>query len=201
MPICSSFRVLDLGPYYNNDGISTDENRADGDFTGAGVTYPAEDLPPSYARVEYGGVAFRFPSKLDGLDNNVSLEAQAVPVYPGLYSALHVLGSGEDSLEDIVHFVGEDGNTHEPTLALSAWHRGNSLLYGELQAIVCTGYHHSSGHIATSHLGVCYGIWMQSVRIRTSTRLVSIRLPDNPGMHIFAMTLARGPAGTREVNR
>ena len=195
MATCPRLAVLDLGPYFNNDGVSTDDDRTDGDFTGAGVTYPAEDLPPSNALVQYDGVSFRFPDKRDGLDNNVSLEGQTLPIEPGLYSELHVLGAAEDSLEDVIRFATEDHVLREAPFALSAWHRGWGLQYGESLSIACSGYHHSTGHVCTAHLGVCYGIWMQTVQIPAGSRLVSIQLPDNPGMHLFAMTLARGPAG------
>ena len=201
MVTCPRLATLGLEPYFNNDGISTDDDRTDGDFTGAGVTYPAEDLPPSNALVDYGGVVFRFPDKRDGLDNNISLEGQTVPVGPDFYSALHVLGSAEDSLEDVVGFVTESRGSPESPLALSAWHRGRGLQYGERLAIPCSGYHHPSGHVRTSHLGVCYGIWMQTVQIRASFRLVALQLPDNPGMHLFAMTLTRDPAGGTRGDR
>ena len=134
---------------------------------------------------------FRFPDKGDGLNNNISPEGQHIPVPQDRYDSLYLLGSAEGNLEDIVWFITADGDQVEAFLCLSGWHKRNSLQYGEQVAIQCSGYHCPAHHVYTDRLGVDYGIWMQKLSIHTTECLTAIELPDNPGMHIFAMTLHR----------
>lgn len=183
-------QILDLTPYFNNDGISFDDNRGDGDFAGLGVTYPAEDLPPSNALVVCLGVPFRFPDKRDGRNNNISMEGQRISVSQARFANLFLLGAAEEnSLEDVIRFVYVSGRQHETPLGLSSWRLRHDLKYGERVAIECRGYHFLTHDVHTDLLGVDYGIWLQTVAIDPTECLAAIELPDNPGMHVFAMTL------------
>ncbi|MDE3256911.1 MAG: hypothetical protein OYM47_03655 [Gemmatimonadota bacterium] len=192
MPQHDVFELLDLSPYFNQDGISSDEDRTDGDFAGTGRTYPAEDLPSSNSIMKCDDVLFSFPDKRNGARNIVSLEGQRIQV-PGLpYESLHLLGvSGGTSLEDTVRFLFSDGVSEVAFLGLSSWRRGHDLKYGERVAIQCTGFHLPARHVYTDKLDLIYGIWMQTVPVRSCKPLVTIELPYNPGMHIFSMTLRR----------
>ena len=188
--IQDEYVMLDIVPFFNNDGISSDADRTDGDFTGAGNTYPEEDLPPSNSIVECEGVVFRFPDKEDGLNNNVSLEGQRIPVPQDRYDTLYFLGASSGySLEDTVRFTFIDGTWEDVFLGLSSWRLCNGLKYGERVAIKCTGYHFPSQHVYTNRIDVDYGIWMQQIPINDRRILKNITFPDNSDMHIFSMTL------------
>lgn len=186
-----AYFVIDLGSYFNSDVISSDANRSDGDFNGVGETYPEEDLPASNSIVECYNVVFRFPDKGDGLNNNISLEGQHIAIPKYRYDRLYLLGAAEGNLEDMVTFKTADGGQQVAFLGLSGWHKRNHLQYGERVAITCSGYHCPAHHVFTDRLGVGYGIWMQQIHICPSGQLVAIELPENPGMHVFAMTLRR----------
>jgi hypothetical protein len=187
-----AYRILNLTPFFNNDGISSDADRRDGNFNGAGATYPEEDLPVSRSLLECEGVVFRFPDKGNGLDNNIALEGQRIPVPQDVYDCLYLLGASDGAnLEDAVRFIFADGGQEEAFLGLSGWGKRHSLRYGERVAVQCSGYHFPSRHVYTDRVGVDYGIWMQRTPIRAVRPTVAIALPDNPGMHIFAMTLHR----------
>ncbi len=182
-------QILDLTGHFNNDGISSDEDRTDGDFTGTGQTFPEEDLPPSNSRVTYSGVPFTFPDKSDGALNNISLEGQRLFVSKGYYERFFILGAADvTSLEDSLAVVSEQGMHHDLPLQLSSWRLGRNLKYGEIPAIRCSGFHFPSQHVNTERLDVTYGIWMQTILL-PRIPITSILLPDNPGMHIFALTL------------
>lgn len=185
------YLILNLTPYLNSDGISSDTDRADGDFNGCGATYPAEDLPASNAILECEGAVFRFPDKTDGRNNNMSLCGQRIRLPQDNYDALYLLGAAEDDLEDTVRLCSPDSAETTAFLGLSGWSKCHSLRYGERVAVRCSGYHFPSKHVYTDRVGVAYGIWMQVVPIPTHRRLAGIHLPDNPGMHIFAATLRR----------
>lgn len=191
-----AYLILDLTPYFNNDGISSDADRTDGDFTGSGhpynYTYPEEDLPASRSLLECDGVVFRFPDKRDGLNNNISLEGQRIPVPKDLYDSLYLLGASDGiSLEDVIRFIFVDGDQEEAFLGLSRWSACHSLQYGERVAVQCSGYHSPAQHVYTDRVEVDYGIWMQRASICRAGPLMAVELPDNPGMHVFAMTLHR----------
>lgn len=189
-----AYLILDLTPYFNSDGITSDEDRADGFFTANTYTYPEEDLPASNSIVECDGVVFRFPDKGAGRDNNISLEGQRISVPEDLYDTAHFLGASEEiGLGENIQFTFSDGGREEAFLGLSGWGRGRELEYGERVAIRCSGYHilrPVSYHRYTDKIGLDHGIWMQSVPI-PSRPLVEIELPDLPPMHVFSMTLRR----------
>lgn len=199
----NDFVVLDLAAHFNNDGISSDADRTDGDFTGGGNTYPDEDLPPSNSVVVCDGVPFRFPDKGDGLNNNVSLEAQRIPVPRGRYDMLYFLGAaGGFSVEDTIRFAFAHDFTEAATFGLSSWRLCHGLKYGERVAIQCSGYHFPSQHVYTDRIDVDYGIWMQRILICNDGVLESIKFPENPDLHIFSMTLrrTRGDGERREAS-
>ena len=184
-----NMQIFDLTEHFNNDGISSDQDRTDGDFTGTGQTYPEEDLPPSNTRVSYGGVPFAFPDKSDGALNNISLEGQRLFVTERCYERLFILGAADvTSLEDRMVVASGQETHHDLPLQLSSWRLGRNLKYGELPAIKCSGFHFPSQHVSTEKLDITYGIWMQTISLPRIT-VTSILMPDNPGMHIFALTL------------
>jgi len=197
-----AYLTLDLTPYFNNDGISSDAGRNDGDFNGVGETYPEEDLPASSSLLECNGVVFRFPDKRDGTDNNIALEGQHIPIPKDVYDGLFLLGASVSGyLEDVIRFMTAGGDQEEAFLGLSAWYKGHSLKYGEQVAVRCSGYHCPAHHVYTDRLGVSYGVWMQRAPIRTARPLIAIELPENPGMHIFAMTLHRAEVKASQEER
>lgn len=190
------YMMLDLTSHFNNDGISSDADRTDGDFTGLGNTYPEEDLPASNSFLECDGVIFRFPDKRDGLKNNISLEGQRIAVPENRYDGLFFLGASSGySVEDMVRFVFGNGKYEDAFLGLSSWRLCHNLKYGERVAVICSGYHFPSQHVYTRLIDVDYGIWMQYIPMDNNSHLTHIELPDNPDLHIFAITL-RGLPGS-----
>ena len=152
------FYILDLAHHFNGDGISSDDNLADGDFAGD-YTYPEEDLPSSNSIFECDGIVFRFPDKGDGTDNNIALEGQRIQVPQDRYDSLYLLGASDYiGLEDAILLILTDDHREEAFLGLSAWSSGRNLQYGERAAIRCSGYHSPIQHVYTDRLGVVYGI-------------------------------------------
>jgi alpha-L-fucosidase 2 len=184
----TEFQVVELTSYCNNDGISSDADRSDGDFTGTGQTYPEEDLPPSNSLFKCGEVPFIFPDKSDGKFNNISLEGQGLPIETERNQRLRILGAADLSLEDRIVLNTNQGIQHELPLRLSSWRLGRDLKYGEVPAILCSGFHFPSQHVYTERLDLAYGIWMQTIPL-PDEQANALVLPDNPGMHIFALTL------------
>lgn len=140
------FEIIDLSPYFNNDGISWDSNPSDGDFDGDGLTFPAEELPESNAMVRVHGIDFLFPDKSDGADNNLVLEGQCIAVSPDRYADLNILGASDPNwggvgFQEEIILQYADGHRETVLLGLSSWFTHFGLLFGEREGILCTGYH------------------------------------------------------------
>jgi len=185
------FKVLDLSPYFNNDGISWDTDRSDGDFGYEhGMTFPAEELPESNSIVTLCGVDFLFPDKSDGAKNNMVLEGQTVPVPVGRYSEVYILGASDwGSFEEKVVLLYSDGGREEVTLGLTECFAHGRLRFGEKEAIVCTGYHFPDADVHSPRGNTSCGIWLQTLKVDPERELEAIQFGDNPSMHIFAITL------------
>jgi hypothetical protein len=187
------FEVVELSPYFNNDGISYRHNRMDGDLDGEGMTFPAEELPESCAIVTLCGIDFFFPDKRDGALNNLFLEGQLIAIPPNQYSVLHVLGVSEGgSFEDKIAFQYTDGGEERVMLGLTncrlPW---GEVKFGEQRPLLFAEMHFPPGDWHTSSDHPTCGLWLQSLAIDSARKLRAIQLADNPAMHLFAMTLQR----------
>jgi len=139
-----SFVTVNLSEYFNNDGISYDDLKSDGDFDGFGATYPAEELPPSNSLIAINGVPFLFPSKELDYKNNMSLSGQIMPVEINTYKNLFILGSTEgkngESFEEEVTVSLLDGTYASICVGLSNWLL--RPIYNEQLAFLCTHIHY-----------------------------------------------------------
>jgi alpha-mannosidase len=85
---------------FNLDGISTEANRADGDFDGHGRTFPAELLPQG---LQVDGVDFRFGPTGAGAPNVVAAKGQRIALPAGTYNRVYILAAavGGDARTDL----------------------------------------------------------------------------------------------------
>ena len=188
---------LDIGPYFNNDGISFETGVGNGDFDGLGNTYPAEKLPASNQLVNLCGTPILFPDKQDDAFNNIILESQQIIVPVGNYCTLAIIGASDSG-----RYVG--GGYEEP-LILSYWENTKEKVklrlkdwicieeqrIGGKEALRCPYMHCPEGRCAVSERGyeTYPTLWYEEISVDDSKTLDHIKLPDNPCMHIFAMTL------------
>jgi alpha-mannosidase len=75
---------------FNLDGVSTDANRADGDFDGKGQTLAAELLT---ARLDLDGIPFNFGSNAPGSLNVLLPAGQTLQLPQGKYNRVYVLAA------------------------------------------------------------------------------------------------------------
>jgi alpha-mannosidase len=85
---------------FNLDGISSDENRSDGDVDGAGNTYPAELWP---SEIVSSDVVFKMGSSADGQKNLLSSRGQLLNLPEGTYNTVYLLASSS-SQDQIAEF-------------------------------------------------------------------------------------------------
>jgi alpha-mannosidase len=88
-------RPLDLA--FDADVVSTNANRADGDFTG-GATLPAEQLP---AQIVSGGVTFKTGATTDGAKNALVARGQKLSVPAGTTGVRLLVAADEDTTATI----------------------------------------------------------------------------------------------------
>ncbi len=78
---------------YDVDGISADDSRADGDFDGKGITYPAELWP---TEIVSNDVVFKMGSSEDGQNNFMTSKGQTLSLPLGSFNTIYVLASTGD---------------------------------------------------------------------------------------------------------
>ena len=198
--------TVDLAPYFNNAGIASSCDPVAEGLDGMGTIFQAEGLPASRATVDCNGTQFAFPDKRDGVRDNIACEAQEIPLPVGCYRALHVLGICDwRATAEIILLHSPDGSCTHETLGLSDASHYKGLQYGEREAF--------TGQLITpdgliphvflfgitppgkgrqmyeTHIEA--GLWHQVIELKETLLLSHLVTPDNPSMHIFALTLCR----------
>jgi alpha-mannosidase len=84
---------------YDLDAISSDTNRADGNFDGNGASYPAEILADN---VQVGGVVYRLGSRVDGKKNALIANGQVVNLPVGYTRVYLLAASAGGSTNDVL---------------------------------------------------------------------------------------------------
>lgn len=197
---------VDLHKIFNEDGLSFDLDRTDGDFDGNGHTFPAENMPPDVAPpgmavsedrlypCGYWGspngagpeadryIAFRYPSKLDGEKNVVACEGQKVALPRGHYGRLHLLGAATTPGAKgtfTLHYKYD----HPVELTMSCWE--GPPVHGEHVAFMTSHRHGPEGDEAEPK-GY---LFHYTLDLDSTQPLEALTLPRNRSMRILAMTL------------
>jgi alpha-mannosidase len=194
---------------YDLDAISTDKNRADGDFDGKGHTYPAEQLPAS---LEREGISFRLGSGADGAKNAVAAKGQKLELPAGDYNRVYLLVS---STEGDISTTAKLGETAVP-LVVQQWNgfvgqwdnriwagevnpRTEDTTYAELLGLspgyikpapvawFATHYHEPKDN---TYYQFSY-LYKHGIDLPKGT--TSLTLPDNDKIRVFAVTVANEP--------
>ena len=201
---------LDLSCHFNNAGIAPDGRPPGGGLDGMGTAFRAQSLPAPDGRILSLGTPFLFPGRRESKDN-IACEAQEIPLPPGPWPALHVLGMCDwRAFEEPLRLMAPDGTWVETRLGLSDATRYQGLQYGERVALSCVLMTPDtsiplSSLIGTPPPGAGYerketrieaGIWHQVIDLHGPRPLAAIVLPDNPSMHLFALTLAAADEGS-----
>jgi len=181
-----------LGDYFNNDGISFDADRKDGDFdtpeNPSGSTYPAEELPPGNAVVPVlacPGLLVMCPPKKDGAVNNIACKGQVLRGFtPQRFLRIYFIGAavkGDKKGEFVFHY--RDGTVERKTLLFKDWCTREPGL-DHVVVFRCTHRHNYKGEdedIPAAMYAVC-------APLLKDKQLDSIQLPRNEDIHIFAVT-------------
>ncbi|RJK96110.1 GH92 family glycosyl hydrolase [Vallicoccus soli] len=181
---------VDLSGAYDVDGVATADAKAEGDFDGGGWSFPAEQLPPAGERLVLGR-AYVLPPTTGTAPNFVDAAGQELALPEGSYSALDVLLSahnGDVTGDAVVTYA--DGTTSTAPLRASDWAAGSPRL-GEETAFSASGRYQSGG----GSDGLRVSVWHDVVPVDPARRAVSLTLPDDPRMAVYALSArTAGPA-------
>jgi len=186
LPPSGAVTQVDLAAHFDNDGITSEFYMGDGDFDGAGDTYPAAALPQT-GGVTGDGIPFLFVNGVEGTRNNVTAAGQTIEVPAGAYARLHLLGASENGNTNTTMTVTyADGSTAAVPLRLTDWKA--SPAYDETEAVRAPQF-----HTRTGAKDVPVAIFHQAVALDPAKALASLTLPamTAPRAHLFAITLEK----------
>jgi alpha-mannosidase len=167
---------------FNLDAISTDGNRADGDFD-SGLTYPAELLPGTIVR---DGITFQLGPTNDGAFNALACQGQTLTL-PAGYDRLYLLAAAASN--DLTVSFALNGQTTNLTVRYFSGFIGQwnpPLMKNDEIGWVCTHRHTGAG--TNEAYRFCY---LFKYRLDLPPGAASLTLPNLPNLRIFAISLAK----------
>jgi hypothetical protein len=196
------FVIVDLAPACNNRGLQPPGTHGNGAY-GFNIwsnTFPAEQLPAPGSIVEISGVPFTFPAGAvpagaAPAGDNIRCRGQRIPLPPGCYDWIYTLGAAERRTEDEVELHYADGRVRRSWWRMSDFWPETPVRFGEPLAARTTSLRYPR-HTHEDHAPA---IWQQRIPVTCPDPLAAIVLPDNPAMHLFALSLA-SDAGSRHAN-
>jgi hypothetical protein len=205
---------VDLSAHFDTDGISSDTNRADGDFDGAGATLPAESLPPYVLRPPTGAVAlqtnlypcglwhrpvgtapgregqvketvtFSYPEKRERGKNAMSCAGQRLELPSVALTALHLLGCGT-APDAAGSFTVVYKDGSTDRRPVTMSLWTAPPRHGEHVAFACPHRHTPQGDTASG------GAYLNhyTIAVDGTKPVAALILPDNRAMKVLAVTL------------
>jgi hypothetical protein len=186
-------QMLVLDPFLNNQAATRPDNLADGRLNIWRNSLPAQSEP---LEIVVDGVPLR-STRLDGHGpDNLVCSGQRIEVPERRWDWLYVIGCGERRVRDVLTWHFCDGSASRDQVELSDLWEGRSD-YGEELALRTDVIHYP--HHVQERIGIT--LWCQRVPITRRRPLRAIVLPENPAVHLFAMTLAGQDASTDGLRR
>jgi hypothetical protein len=184
-----------LLPFFNNIGISDDNNPGAADFDGDGFSYSAQLLAQNGytpgATVTVNGISYTWPNVPVATFDNIAADGQNIPTpnaKPGA-TQLTFLGSSTNgpSIGNIT-ITYTDGTAQTAQLGLTDWTingGGGSIMYNNVVAVQMP-YRNSSG--GTRDPTVTYVFATAPVQLNSSKQVASITFQGT--LHVFALTIS-----------
>ncbi|HEX5115069.1 MAG TPA: hypothetical protein VFW65_07710 [Pseudonocardiaceae bacterium] len=181
----SSATAVDLSGVFDNRGTTQRSALDRGAFNIWSNTFPAEELPAPGGTIVLGGVPFHFPApNRDGYDN-FRCGGQLVNLPVGRYDWLYLLAAAERRSEDMVALHHTDGSVDVEWLRVSDFWAETPAHFGERFKLSCGSLHYPR-HVQSN---MSPAIWRTRVPVPAELDLAAVGFPDNPAIHVFALTL------------
>jgi hypothetical protein len=183
VPATRNATEVDLSSYFDNRGITRRDDLSGGAFNIWSNTFPAGELPSGPVIIS-GGLRFRFPDSGPAGDN-LRCTGQLLEVPPGRYEWIYLLAAAERRTEDSVLLHFSDGSVDPEWLRVSDFWPETPGRFGEQESLRCRSLHYPR------HVQAPMGpaIWRERVPVPRESVLTAVRFPDNPAIHVFALTL------------
>lgn len=182
----NKYHKVRLDNYFTGIAFTYNDNKEDGNFTVLGASYPSEQLPESNSEFIFNNIPFHFPSKEMKENNHMEFNNQYITVPNDRYHAIHFLGASENgSFKENIFLITEN-KKYNYKLGLSEW-INKEPDFNDMLAIRCQGVHSKTGIITN----ISTSIWYQKILFDFMDNLIGIEFVDNPGIHIFGLTLER----------
>jgi len=175
---------VDLTGEYNHDGTATIAASTEGNFDGSGWSYDAALLPAA-GPATLDGVGYDLPDPSGTAKNFIQATGQTFLVPAGKYGALHLLGAahgGDVNTQLTISY--SDGTTALLPVTLTDWAAGSGR--GGNTVAVNMPHRIKAG---SGIDGPPVQIFAAKATLDPAKTIVSVRLPDNRNMEIYAVTL------------
>lgn len=175
---------LDLSDYFNNQGFGGAESQS-ANLIGNGSYFLTNGLP--IERIwRVGEMWFQFPNPAEGVQDNISCGGQTIPAPPGRYSRIMTLGCAEwSNFSDKILIQYADGRSEEAPLEFTDC--CYPPVFGESTAWTGRGTRRNQGVFEPILQEM--RLYAKSCPLNTGGEVISIRLPDCPNLHVFAISL------------
>lgn len=172
---------VDLAAHVNNTAFTTRRDPHTGRLNVWGNSLPADSLPGRALLA--GGIPFELPEPGSGPDN-VRCDGQLVRLPPTRADWLHLLATSERRCEEAVMVHYASGAVDPEWLRVSDFWPSHAH-FGEVEALRSTAMHYP--HHRQEDLGG--RLWAVRVPVPRREPVRALRLPDNPALHVFAITV------------
>jgi endo-alpha-N-acetylgalactosaminidase len=173
---------------YNNVAITDEATAKDGAFDSDGNSFSASALAAADLRpgqpVRHDGTTFTWPDVAPGKPDNVAAQGQNIALTGS--GRLAVLGAASAAgRTDNVTVSYTDGTSSNAQLGLPSWHGDKAGRYGGQVVADSLGSNTPSGPTdPTGH----YRVFYNTVPLDEDKTVESVTLPNDPALHIFALT-------------
>ncbi|MFL6139299.1 MAG: hypothetical protein ACJ74O_16060 [Frankiaceae bacterium] len=188
----TGYRAVDLGAHLDCVGIEPTRRPGRAAFNVWSNAFPLEELPCGSV-VRIGDVPFRMPPADGARPDNLRCRGQRIELPAGRADFLHVLAAAERRSEDplTVHYA--DGTTRSHWLRVSDFWPETPPRFGEAPALRTSALLYPN-HVDTR---MSPAIWAERVPVAVPSGATAVTLPDNPAIHVLAMTVVAEDEGSR----
>ena len=181
---------------YDQDVISFDNNRSDGDMI-KGLTLPAEFIP---AEIVSEDISFKTGNTVDGKNNVVAAKGQKINLPSGDFNKIYILATANQDTQGNLKIGNQIVN-----LSVQDWtgwvgqHYGRKLYFNDLKVAEITGafskrdniaWYVSHRHSPKANDSYQYSyIYKYEFNMPKGTK--SVTLPQNDKIKVFAITVAK----------
>ncbi|WP_128895291.1 hypothetical protein [Longirhabdus pacifica] len=179
------YKYVELSNFVNNKGITTASSAKKSSFAfGGWYSLPREHFSKEMTLKE--DIPFQF--HLEENADNMELEGQSILVETSHYDTLYILGaSNNGNFYESLSFFQDDKLCYTVPIYFPDL-TSNIPIHHEKIAMTIPFMHNQFGDV---HHSKAY-LWLNTVSLEDCNRWNTIKFPDNPSIHIFAMTLKGG---------